>query len=356
MDACPLDMLHNTGNEHILPVRDHIHLQLYAREILIHQNRVFNPPCKNGTHVLLGSLAITRDAHVLPTNHIAGPQENRIAQLLSHGKGFIQRVYAPPSWPADAELLQKCVKPCTVLRQVNSVSRSAENTHASAVQKFGERDSRLPAEGHHYSYRLLHLNHAPDVLRCERFKVQPVSRVIISGYSFGIVVDHNNIITHFPKRPHAVDGAIVELDPLTDPDRAGTEHKNHRLAAALKGSCFTFISRKPGIEIGRPGIKLCCAGIHHLIGDGQVILRLRLQSELPELSEKPAVNLRHPVDFLHVRAVFQSIQNRVNPPVILHAPVSRCHRTAYTPQSLCHCHFKIRCDRHHLACGLHLRA
>ena len=335
MDAGPFDMLHDAGNQHVFPVGDHIHLQLGAGHVLVHQHRVFDAAGEDAAHILLCLGPGAGDGHVLPADHIGGPQQHRVAQSLCRFQRLLQGVDAPALGPADAEALQDGVKAGPVLRHVNAVGRGAQNVDAQVIQILGELDCGLTAEGHHHADGLFHPEDIAHILGAQRLKVQAVGGVIVGGDSLRVVVDDDHVIAQLPQGPHAVDAAVVKLDALADADGAGAQHHDHRPPAAGEGGGFTgFV--KGRIEIGGLGVKLGGAGVHHFISHGQagqschagdtpeggigvaqglgffVFLHAEgLAGEAlfkgchgRQLMEKPAVNAGDVVDLLHADAGF----------------------------------------------------
>ena len=71
------------------------------------------------------------------------------------------------------------------------------------------------------------------------------------------------------ERPDSVDGAVVELNALTDADGAGAKDKDFlfvgvaALGNELRGLVVLIVG---GVEIRRLGGKFCGAGIDHLKG------------------------------------------------------------------------------------------
>ena len=335
MDAGPLDMLHDAGNQYVLPVGDYVHLQLGAGHVLVHQHRVLNAAGEDAAHILLCLGPGAGDGHVLPADHVGGPQQHRVAQGLRRFQGLRQSVDAPALGPADAEALQNGVKAGPVLRHVNAVGRGAQNVDAQVIQILGELDGGLTAEGHHHADGLLHPEDIAHILGAQRLKVQAVGGVIVGGDSLRVVVDDDHVIAQFPQGPHAVDAAVVKLDALADADGAGAQHHHHRPPAAGKGGGFAgFI--EGGVEIRGLGVKLGSAGIHHFIAHVQAG-QLRHAGDTPEggigvaqglgffvilaaeglagdallkdchgrqLVEKPAVNAGDGVNLLHGDAGF----------------------------------------------------
>ena len=272
-----------------------------------------------------------------------------------------------------------------------------------AVQELGQLDGRLAAEGHHHAHRLFHLDDVHDILGAQRLEVQPVGGIIVRGNSLRVVVDDDHLIAQLLQRPDAVDGGIVELNALTDTDGAGAQHHNNGLSAAGEGPGLAELV-KGRIEIGRFGVKLRAAGVHHLVNGVSVRARQSLcageaQQRLVgiahalsglimglrqtvgrqclfkvrhffQLGEEPAVNAGDAEDLVHGDAGLQRLEHREQPVVIhpaqplpdrrgvLRVPLAvqavQSHLCA--PDRLHQRHFKAGGNGHDLAGGLHLRS
>src|SRR6185312_15057233 len=61
------------------------------------------------------------------------------------------------------------------------------------------------------------------LLGAERLEVEAVRRVVVGRDGLGIAVHHHGFEAERAIRLRRVDAAVVELDPLPDPVRAGTE-------------------------------------------------------------------------------------------------------------------------------------
>ena len=130
MDACPFDMLHNAGDQHVLPVRDDVHFQLDARHILVHQDRVLDAAGQDIPHIAFRGRRIPRNAHALAADDIAGPQQDRISQLFRSLQGVLQTADPASARPRYAEALQQGVKTRPVLCRVDAVGRGSQNRDA----------------------------------------------------------------------------------------------------------------------------------------------------------------------------------------------------------------------------------
>ena len=179
MYTCALDVLHDTGDQHILPVRNDIHLQLGAGHIFIHQHRILNSPGEDAAHIYLGLLPCTGDRHVLPANDIGRTQQHRITQIFCCFQRLRKRVDSAPARAADAEALQQGIKASAVFSHVDAVSRGTKNVYTPLMQKAGKLDGSLPAEGDHNTHGLFHLQNIPDVFRTQRLKIQAICRIVV---------------------------------------------------------------------------------------------------------------------------------------------------------------------------------
>ena len=348
MDPRPLYVLHDAGDEHLLPVGDKVHFQLRAGHVLVHQYRVVDAPGEYCLHVFPGLFRRTGDAHVLPAYDIGGAQQHRVAQLLRCLQGLLQGVDPPALGAADAELLQQGVEAGAVLRQVYAVGGGAQYLHSQAVQVLGELYGGLTAEGHHHAYGLFHPQNVPHILGAEGLKVEAVGGVVVGGDGLRVVVDYHHVVAQLPEGPHAVDAAVVEFYALAYADGAGTQNHDHGLSAAGEvGGLAVFV--KAGIEVGGLGVKFRGAGVHHLVAHGHaghflhagyaaeggvgvaqelgLFVFLRAESlsfngllkggKARQLVEEPFVDAGDGVYLLHGYALFQGLKDSEEPVVIL---------------------------------------
>ena len=399
MNARPLDVLHDAGNEHIPAVGDNVHLQLGTLHILVHQHRVLDAAGKDDVHVLFHVGVLVGDGHVLAADDVGGAQQHGVAQLVGGLQRLRQGADAPAPGPADAELFQQGVKPLPVLGHVDAVGRGAQNGDALPVQELCQLDGGLSAEGHHHAHRLFHIDDVHHVLRAERLEIQAVSGVIVGGDRFGVIVDDGYGVAQFLQGPDTVDGGIVELDALADADGAGAQHQHRGLAfLGHKGPGLAFLA-VGGVEIGGLRIEFAAAGIHHLIngflrGTGQGgsaaepqkglvgIAQLLALSvglgrkavtgqpgfkirQLFDLAQEPGVDAGDPVDVLQGDARFDGFKNVEQPVVVGHleplqhgnaavvCPVEGVQLDLAAPDGLHQGVFKAGADGHDLAGGLH---
>ena len=285
VDARALHMLHNAGNEDVLPVADSVHLNLHAGQVLVNQHRVVLLVGEDDGHVLLNVLVAIGDNHVLPAQHIAGPHQHRIAQVPSGGKGLLRGHDGVALGTLDAGTLQQLVEPLPVLGHIDGVGGGAQDGDVVGRQGLGELDGRLAAESHHHADGLLDVDDVQHVLGGQGLKVQPVAGVKVGGHGFRVVVDDDHLIPQLPQGHDTVDAGVVELNALADADGAGAQH-DHRLLLPvfpdkLQGLVLAagFLRVVGGVEIGGVGGELPGAGVHHL--KGGLALKLHLAAGQP---------------------------------------------------------------------------
>ena len=166
-------------------------------------------------------------------------------------------------------LLQDLVKQLSVLSRVHIFRGSSEDLHTHLDQRFRELDRRLSAELHDCSVRFLNIYHILHILGSQRLKIQLVRNIKVRTYGLRVIVDDNRLISLFRKCPGTVYGTEVELDTLSDADRAGAQDKHFFL---ITSAVRLILSAVYGIVIRSRGSELSGAGIYHLIRCGDVPL------------------------------------------------------------------------------------
>ena len=90
--------------------------------------------------------------------------------------------------------------------------------------------------------RLLCGNDVEHVFFGQRFKVEPVRRIVVGGHGFGIAVDHDRLEPGITQRERRVHAAVVELDALSDAVRPRTEDDD-LLGVGLAYFVLVFVCR-----------------------------------------------------------------------------------------------------------------
>src|SRR5260221_10866121 len=111
-----------------------------------------------------------------------------------------------------------------------------------------------------------------------------------------------------------VPAAVIELDPLSDPIRAGAEDDDRVTlsAAHLRGGHAARAGALVGgVVVGRRRLELGGAGVDRLVGADQPGGAVALGSEGLQLAQEPAVDQATLVDSLDIEAPPESLQNQV---------------------------------------------
>ena len=260
MNACPFNMLHDTGNQNILSVADGVHLHFLSLQIFIHQDRMVLSDLIDDSHKYIHIMVIDCDLHSLPAQHIGRPYQNRISETVRRLSGFFRRIHSLSFWPWDLTRFQNLIKKLPVFCGIHILRSSPKNRHSHFSQCFCQFDRRLSAELDHCPVRLLHCNNVFHVFRSQRFKIQFVCDVEVRTDRFRIVVNDNRLISFFFKCPCTVYGTEVKLNPLSDADGAGTQNQDFFPAFCLLDFVLTAEDR---IVIGGSGFKFRRTGIYH---------------------------------------------------------------------------------------------
>ncbi|CDC60349.1 uncharacterized protein BN660_00603 [Clostridium sp. CAG:448] len=269
MYACPLNVLHDAGNQNVFAVGNYIHFQFCAHHVFVHQYGILNSACEDPPHIAPQVFRVVHNGHILTADDIRGAQKDRVAEIFRSRFGFGFCHHAEAFGAFDAVCFKQGVKPFPVLCDVDSLCGSAENRDTVAVQIAGQADGGLPAEGDNHADRFFHLKDVHHIFGAKRFKVQAIRRVVIGGNGFRVVVDNHHIVPELFQRPDAVYRRVVKFNPLTDPDGTGTEYHDTGFPGTCQCPCFTC-AVVGGIKIRRLGREFRAAGVYHLVGGCQV--------------------------------------------------------------------------------------
>ena len=297
-----------------------------------------------------------------------------------------------------AEFFKQCVELFPVFRKVYTFRARAEYLYSLFIQKFGKFYRRLPPERHHHADGVFHVYYPHHVFGRQRFEVQPVRRVVIGGNGFGIVVDYDDFVAEFFKRPERVHRRIVEFYPLSYPYRSRTQHQNDGTPRPFMRTRFAHVVRRR-IKIRRFRRKFRGAGvdglIHRLFGRqiapsryagkgavgkpeffAQTIIFVRKSffyllfkvGKIFYLIQKPLVYLRNFVYLVYSDALFYRFkygeypavvpifQPFANVPAVHGCGGKRVERYFRSPYRFHERRFERPCYRHNFARRLHLRA
>ena len=122
---------------------------------------------------------------------------------------------------------------------------------------------------------LLLLADREHVLGGQRLEVEAVGGVVVGRDRLRVAVDHHRVAAELARGHRRVHAAVVELDPLADPVRAGAEDDDRvALAAADLGggrACRRRAGARGRVVVGRRRLELGGAGVDRLVGADQAL-------------------------------------------------------------------------------------
>ena len=162
---------------------------------------------------------------------------------------------------------EELFKTLTVFCTVNAVYAATEDFYATFSKRTSQVDCSLTTELYDNAFRLFFVDYVENVFQSQRFKVQFIGDVEVSGNSFRIVVDDDGFVAHFTESPYGVYGAVVKFYALTDTDRTGTKYNNF-LFISYSNFVFFFVG---GIVVRGCSFEFCSAGIYDFVCRQDVI-------------------------------------------------------------------------------------
>ena len=240
MDPGALDVLHHPRNETIVAVADDVDFYLFAEHVCVHEDRRVRRDIDGMLHIGDQLVAMVDDLHRPAAQHVRGPHEHRIADLIRDAGRGLHRSHRPTRRLRNAQAAEQLLELVPILRHVDLIGGGAEDRHARVVERPRQVDRRLPAELDDDPLRALSLDHRQHVFQRQRLEVQLVRRVKVGGNRLRIVIDDDRLVPRLPQRPDAVDGAVVKLDSLPDPNRPAADHD--RLRAFRRSGVQAFRS------------------------------------------------------------------------------------------------------------------
>ena len=268
VDTRTLDMLHDTGDEYILAVADSIYLQLLTHDIAVYQDGRIDIHLYGRLQVVAQALLVRHDLHGATTQHIARTHQHGITDAgcsrhtgldIGHGLGLGLR---------NGQLLHDLLEATTVLSVTDSLRIGSDDGHTQLGQRLGQVDGRLTTERYDDRLRVLQVDHVHHILHREGLEVELVAGRIVGRNGLRVIVDDDCLVAGLADRPDGVYGRVVELDTLTDTDRARTEHHDFLLVAHDR--LILLLVRR--VEVGHIGRELATAGIDHLVNREDAVL------------------------------------------------------------------------------------
>ena len=265
MDTCTLDVLHDSRDQDVLTVAYRIDLDFFTHEVFINKDRMLLCDLVDDSDILFHILIADSDTHSLSSKYVGRADKYRITQLIGCFFRLFCCEYGMSLRSRDLTFLKDGIKELSILCSIYVLSRCSEDLNAHLDQCLCKLDSCLSTELNNSSVRFLDIYNILNIFRCQRLKIQLICNIEVCTYCLRVIVDDDRLISFFRKCPCTVYRAEVELDTLTDTDRAGTKYQDLFLIFCFYSFILCLLIAVYRIVIWCRCRKLCCTGINHLV-------------------------------------------------------------------------------------------
>ena len=265
--ARTFNVFHDTGNEHVVAITDSINLYFPALQVVVNQNRMLLGSLYCVGHVVSQFVVIVNDFHCTTAQYIGRTNHYRVANICCCPQCAFGIEDSVSFRTRNVAIGKELFKTFTVFCTVNAVYAAAKDFYTAFSQGASQVNCSLTTELYNNAFRLFLFDYVEHIFQGQRFKVQLIGNVEVSGNSFRVVVDDDGFVAHFAQRPYGVYGAVVKFYALTNADRTGAKHYNF-LSIAYGNFVFVFVG---GIVVRSCSFKLCSAGIYNFICGQDVV-------------------------------------------------------------------------------------
>ena len=259
VDAGLLDVLHDAADPDVLAVADRVDVDLdRVLEEAVEEDLALRPGALEvvGEHV-----RVVDELHRAAAEHVARADEQREADVRARRRapppGVLASAYGGALSSSRSSSAPK--RPRSSARSIasgwvpSSVTPAASSPAASRSGVWPPKETITPSG---CSISTI----ASTSSSVSGSKYRRSRRVVVGGDGLRVAVDHHRVAAGLAHGHRGVHAAVVELDALADPVRAGAEdHHARLLAAADLGRAGVLLPggvvvRRLGLELGRAGV------------------------------------------------------------------------------------------------------
>ena len=171
--------------------------------------------------------AIGTHIHGRSGKHIARTDKNREADTVNKLINVVHRRQRAPLRLVDTIAGEHLRELRTILSIVNVFGCRTKDVDILSIEIHGQVVRNLATRGDDDAIRILHVDDIHDALKGQLIEIKAVTHIIVCGYCFRIIVDHNTAITALANGVQSLHTTPVELHRASD--AVSTRTKNdHR--------------------------------------------------------------------------------------------------------------------------------
>ena len=217
MDTCIFDMLRD-GIFHHLTVAGYcikLHLVRLLHELRDDDGIVF-AHLAGLAEKLFELVVVVAYVHGGTRQHIRGPYQHGEADTLYERLHLLHTRQSVPFRLVDAQGVEHGRELVPVLSPVDAHRTRAEDRHMLAVQLHGKVVRNLSANGDNHTHGILQVYHIEHTLQRQFVEIELVAHVVVGRDGLRVVVDHDTLVSKFPRCGDGVHRAPVELHTRSD--------------------------------------------------------------------------------------------------------------------------------------------
>ena len=180
VNTSQLDMLHNCRNKYVLAIADRICFTLGCMmQETVNQDRTVRSYADSCSHIEGHRFIVMNNLHAAAAKYIGRTNHNRITDLLSNSKCFLNIRCHASFWHRDVKLLHHCTEEITILCHIDNFWGCTKDTHAVLLQVCCQIQRCLSTELCNDANRLLLLVDRKYIFECQWLKIQFIRCIVI---------------------------------------------------------------------------------------------------------------------------------------------------------------------------------
>ncbi len=178
-------------------------------------------------------LLIRTNIHRCAGQHIRRANQYGEADLLDKLLHIVHGGQRTPLGLVNADTVEHGGELVTVFGVVDGLRRGAENRHTLRIEFQRKVVRYLPACGYDDTERIFQFEDVHDPLKSQLVEIEPVAHIVVGGYRFGVVVNHDRAVPVLADGLQRLHSAPVELYRRADTVSTRAEHYDRAVVARV---------------------------------------------------------------------------------------------------------------------------